>query len=66
MKRNRRVRPLVQAPSAFIGFRFPPDAILLAERGIAVDHVMLFRWVQRFNPDLIDAARPCRHSVGDR
>ena len=39
---------------------------LLAERGIDVDHVTLFRWVQRFTPLLIDAARPCRHAVGDR
>ena len=39
---------------------------LLAERGIEVDHVTLYRWVQRFTPLLIDAARPCRHSVGDR
>jgi IS6 family transposase len=37
---------------------------LLVERGIEVDHVTLFRWVQRFTPLLIDAARPCRHSVG--
>ena len=39
---------------------------LLAERGIDVDHVTLYRWVQRFTPALIDAARPCRHAVGDR
>ncbi len=39
---------------------------LLAERGIEVDHVTVFRWVQRFTPLLIDAARPCRHSPGDR
>ena len=26
----------------------------------------LFRWVQRFTPQLIDAARPCRRQVGDR
>src|SRR5664280_1452871 len=39
---------------------------LLAERGIEVDQVTLFRWVQRFTPLLVDAARPCRHSVGDR
>jgi transposase, IS6 family len=37
---------------------------LLAERGVEVDHVTLFRWVQRFTPLLIDAARPCRHRVG--
>jgi transposase, IS6 family len=28
---------------------------LLAERGIAVDHVTIYRWVQRFTPELIDA-----------
>ena len=71
--------------SAFTGFRFPPEVILLAvrwylrfglsyrdvaellaERGVAVDHVTIFRWVQRFTPELIDAARPCRHAVGGR
>ena len=31
---------------------------LLAERGIEVDHVTLYRWVQRFTPLLIDATRP--------
>jgi transposase-like protein len=75
----------VPAASAFAGFRFPPELILLAvrwylrhglscrdlqeilaERGNDVDHVTLFRWVQRFTPLLIDAARPCRHKVGDR
>jgi transposase, IS6 family len=39
---------------------------LLAERGIDVDHVTVYRWVQRFTPLLIDAARPCRHAPGDR
>jgi transposase-like protein len=39
---------------------------LLAERGIAVDHVTVYRWVRRFTPLLIDAARPCRHAPGDR
>jgi transposase, IS6 family len=71
--------------SAFKGFRFPPEIIVLAvrwylryglsyrdveellgERGIEVDHVTVFRWVQRFAPLLVDAARPCRHAVGDR
>ena len=52
--------------SAFTGFRFPPEIIvlavrwylrfglsyrdveeLLAERGIEVDHVTVFRWVMR-------------------
>jgi transposase-like protein len=35
---------------------------LLVERGITVDHVTVYRWVQRFTPLLIDAARPCRHA----
>jgi transposase, IS6 family len=39
---------------------------LLAERGIEVDHVTVYRWVQRFTPLLIDAARPRRHVPGDR
>ena len=29
-------------------------------------HVTIYRWVQRFTPLLIDAARPCRHVPGDR
>jgi IS6 family transposase len=71
--------------SAFAGFRFPPEVImlavrwylrfglsyrdleeLLAERGVDVDHVTLFRWVQRFTPMLIEAARPCGYAVGSR
>jgi IS6 family transposase len=39
---------------------------LLTERGIEVDHVTVYRWVQRFTPLLADAARPCRHAVGER
>ena len=39
---------------------------LLAERGIEVDHVTIYRWVQRFTPLLADAARFARHSPGDR
>jgi DDE domain len=39
---------------------------LLAERGIEVDHVTVHRWVQRFAPLLVDAARFGRHQVGDR
>jgi transposase, IS6 family len=39
---------------------------LLAERGIAVDHVSVYRWVHRFTPLLINAAGPCRHAPGDR
>jgi transposase-like protein len=39
---------------------------LLTDRGVEVDHVMVYRWVQRFTPLLADAARPCRHSVGNR
>ena len=39
---------------------------LLAERGVEVDHVSVFRWVHRFASLLVDAARFCRHSPGDR
>jgi transposase-like protein len=39
---------------------------LLAERGIEVDHVTVYRWVQRFTPLFADAARFTRHSPGDR
>ena len=83
--RTRSSRPIAFRRSAFAGFCFPPEVIvlavrwylrfglsfrdveeLLAERGIQVDHVTIFRWVQRFTPLLADAARPCRHAVGDR
>jgi transposase, IS6 family len=39
---------------------------LLAERGISVDHVTVYRWVQTFTTEFIDAARPARHAAGDR
>ena len=39
---------------------------LLAERGIHVDHVTVYRWVQRFPPLFVDAARPTRQATGDR
>jgi transposase-like protein len=31
---------------------------LLAERGVEVDHVTIYRWVLRFTPLLVEAARP--------
>ena len=71
--------------TSFVGYRFPPEVILLAlrwylryglsyrdveellaERDVEIDHVTIYRWVQRFTPLLIDAARPCRHHVGHR
>jgi transposase-like protein len=83
--RTRRARPAPIARSAFAGFRFPPEIIvvavrwylrfglsyrdveeLLTERGVQVDHVTIYRWVQRFTPLLADAAHPCRHRVGTR
>src|SRR6266508_864022 len=83
--RPRRLRPSPLTCSAFAGFCFPPEVIvlavrwylrfaisyrdveeLLAERGIEVDHTTIHRWVQRFTPLLAEAARPCRHAVGDR
>jgi transposase-like protein len=39
---------------------------LLGERGIEVDHVTVYRWVQRFTPLFAEAARPLRHATGDR
>ena len=39
---------------------------LLAERGVAVDHVTVYRWVQTFTSEFIDSARPARHTAGDR
>src|SRR5438874_5220826 len=85
MKRRRHLAPPVPELSAFAGFRFPAEVIvvavrwylryglsyrdveeLLAERGVDVDHVTVYRWVQHFTPLLIEAARPCRHVVGDR
>jgi transposase, IS6 family len=85
MKRRRAPSVIHQPASAFAGFRFPSEVILLAvrwylryglsyrdleellaERGIEVDHVTLFRWVQRFTPILADAAGPCRHAVNGR
>jgi transposase-like protein len=81
--RRHRLAPIPR--SAFAGFCFPPDLIvlavrwylrfglsyrdveeLLAERGVQVDHTTVYRWVQRFTPLLAEAARPCRHAVGDR
>jgi len=83
--RPRRSRAAPPTRSAFAGFCFPSDVIVLAvrwylrfglsyrdveelltERGIDVDHTTIYRWVQRFTPLLADAARPCRHLVGDR
>jgi IS6 family transposase len=83
--RMRRPPPAPVPHSAFSGFRFPPDVIVIAvrwylrfglsyrdveelpaERGVEVDHVTVYRWVQRFTPLLAEAARPCRHAVGDR
>jgi transposase, IS6 family len=37
---------------------------LLAERGIDVDHVTVYRWVQTFTAEFIDAARPGPHATG--
>jgi transposase-like protein len=85
VKLSTRPRPWLPPKSAFAGFRFPPEVIvvamrwylryspsyrdveeLLVERGVEVDHVTVYRWVQRFTPLLADAARFARHSPGDR
>ncbi len=39
---------------------------LLAERGVDVDHVTVYPWVQRFTPEFISAARPRCHCPGER
>jgi transposase, IS6 family len=39
---------------------------LLAERGVDVDYVTVYRCVQRFSPLFADVARSARHSPGDR
>jgi transposase, IS6 family len=39
---------------------------LLAERGVTAGHLTIYRWVQRFTPEFIEAVRPCRHAPGDR
>jgi IS6 family transposase len=39
---------------------------LLAGRGIEVDHVSIYRWVQRFAPEFAEAARARQHLIGDR
>ena len=85
MERRRSCFPCLSHVSAFAGYRFPAEVIvvavrwylryglsyrdveeLLAERGVEVDHVTVYRWVRHFTPLLIEAARPCRHGVGDR
>jgi hypothetical protein len=33
---------------------------------IEVDHVTVYRWVQTFTAEFIDAARPAQHAAGDR
>jgi transposase-like protein len=47
------------------GLSYRDVSELLAERGIDVDHVTIYRWVQRFTPLVIEAAWPCRRSVGE-
>src|SRR3954452_4803141 len=85
MKHAPRSRAWSAPRSAFAGFRFPAEVIvvavrwylcyglsyrdveeLLAEGGMDVDHVTVYRWGQRFPPLLPAAARFTRHSPGGR
>jgi transposase-like protein len=85
VKRSFRWRTLPPPKSAFSGFRFSAEVIvvavrwylrynlsyrdvdeLLVERGVEVDHVSVYRRVQRFTPLLADAARFARRAPGDR
>jgi IS6 family transposase len=38
---------------------------LLAERGISADHVTLWRWVQRYGPEMERRLRKCLKPTGD-
>jgi transposase-like protein len=81
VKPSSRPRAWLPPKSAFAGFRFPAEVIvvavrwylqfnlsyrdveeLLAERGVEVDHVTSYRWVQRFASLLADTARFARHA----
>jgi hypothetical protein len=55
-----------RAGSECLGLSYRDVEELLAERGMAVDHVTIYRWVQRFTLEFIEAARPRRHCPGDR
>jgi IS6 family transposase len=85
MRSHRRPHLRLAPRSAFAGYRFPPEVIilavrwylrfglsyrdvaeLLAERGIEVDHVTIYRWVQRFAPEFAEGARARQHVIGDR
>ena len=77
-------RSTLVARSAIVGFRFPPDVIVLAVRwylrfGLSyrdVEELLGERGRGRpshdlpvgavVTPLLADAARPCRHALGDR
>jgi transposase, IS6 family len=48
------------------GLSYRDVEALLAERGIVVDHVTIYRWVQMFTPEFIDSARSARHAAWDR
>jgi transposase-like protein len=80
-----RARRSIPPRSAFAGFRFLSDVIVLAARWYRASACPLvtsrssspkgvsrwttqtvYRWVLRFTPLLAEAARPCRHAVGDR
>jgi transposase len=56
----------------FAGFRFPREVIAVSVRWhlryglsyrdvkeLLADHVTIYRWVQRFTPEFIEAARLC-------
>ena len=85
MRISRRRPGVASDRSAFAGYRFPPEVILLAarwylrfglsyrdleellaERGVVVDHVTPYRWVQHFTSLVVEAARQCRHGAGGR
>jgi len=63
---NRCSRWRVWSSRSCAGLSYRDVEELLAERDVTVDHVTIYRWVQRFTPEFVEAARTCRHVPGDR
>ena len=63
MRRNRRAGPLVQVRSAFTGFRFAPEVILLAVRWY-LRYGLSYRFWRRSSPSAVSTWTACRCSGG--
>jgi hypothetical protein len=60
------VSPTSLGGLARFGLSYRDVEELLAERGIRVDHVTVYRWVQSLPAELIDSAGRGPHATGDR